>query len=1565
LPANGSSIANYKVYRGGTCIYTNNGATTSYTDTTVVAPNNYSYTVSAVDSKGHESTQSTPAGVSPCPDQTKPTVPGGFNASAPNCSQINLSWNAASDPSGAQYELVSGLKGYNVFRNGSFWEFVTSPGATDSGLAPGTSYSYQVNAVDNQGNQSAQATAVAVTPSCPIPPAAPASNLTINLNGTTNQIQWTGTPGAPYQVQCSPGLGGPWVPVDAPTTTFGVNSLAVSDQGMYRVALFTNTPAYLANAAVNMADTIAPSVPGNLTVTMVSTSEVDLAWSPSTDTGGSGLAYYFIYRDGLFLESAPATATTAIDTVLPLTDTATYGVAAIDRAGNLSAQAANSVALRPSCSYSLSPSSASVAASGGNGSASVTSRNGCSWSASSGSSWIHTSSSGSGNGNASYTVDANTSTSSRSGSFSVGNGNNLKSFTINQAAAAPPACSYSLSSSSASFGSSGGSASVTVTTGSGCTWTASTTYSWLHTTSSGTGSGTLSFSADPNTSTSPVTGTINVGNGSSSTTLTVTVAGATATCSYSPSSGSASFGSSGGSSSVTVTAGNTCSWTASTTYSWLHTTSSGTGSGTLSFSADPNTSTSPVTGTINVGNGSSSTTLTVTVAGATPTCSYSLSSSSASFGSGGGSSSVTVTAGNTCSWTASTTYSWLHTTSSGTGSGTLSFSADPNTSTIPVTGTINVGNGTSFTTLTVTVAGAVANCTYSLSSGSASFGSSGGSANVTVTTGSGCSWTASTAYSWLHTTSSGTGSGTLSFSVDPNTSSTPLTGTITVGSGANTATLTINEDGAPPTCTYALSSGSASYSASAGSGSVNMTANSGCSWTASTTYSWLHTSSSGSGNGTVNYTVDANTSTSLRSGTITAGGQTLTINQAGTACSYSLSSSNASYSSAGGSASVNVTAGSGCSWTASTTYTWLHTTSSGNGNGSVSYSVDANASSSSRSGTFSVAGISFTVNQSANQPPVANAGANLSVVVGSSTNFSGTASYDPDGSIVSYQWAFGDGATASGVSVSHAYSSTGVYTVTLTVTDNLGATSTANIVATVVALPDTTPPTVSMTAPTGGSTVSNTITVSASASDNVGGSGVASVQFYRDSGVSLGTATGAPYSVSFDTTTVANGSHSFYATATDAAGNTATSTSIAVTVNNAATSPGTLIWQRTITSGQLYSKGSVADHAGNVFVVGGYQLSADFGGGTISNPAGMDAFIVKYDSNNNFVWAQTVQGLTDSYAFGLAVDSQNNVIVTGYFKGTVNFWGTQLVNVDSSGQTSDIFVVKISPAGNIVWLKRFGNTGNDLGYAVGVDASDNVILAAAIQSTVDFGTGLVNGSNYGMALVKLRSSDGAGIWAKAWGGPNYNFPNALAVDRYGDVVVGGSLNGPTDFGGGMTTAGGSYLAKYSGTNGTFLWSKLPGGTAVYGVTTDPNTGNIAMTGDAGGTVNFGGGTNTFSSSEGYIAGYGTSGNYLYQFFIPPTGGSSQGGGIAIDGSGNVALAGTATGWFDFGNGAYVYARGSFVATYTISGTSAPVYRWAQPTTNAGYGTSVAFDGMGHVLTGGQAGYNGFLTQYSK
>src|SRR5207302_1262464 len=107
----------------------------------------------------------------------------------------------------------------------------------------------------------------------------------------------------------------------------------------------------------------------------------------------------------------------------------------------------------------------------------------------------------------------------------------------------------------------------------------------------------------------------------------------------------------------------------------------------------------------------------------------------------------------------------------------------------------------------------------------------------------------------------------------------------------------------------------------------------------------------------------------------------------------------------------------------------------------------------------------------------------------------------------------------------------------------------------VAAASDTTPPTVSISAPLGGATVSNTATGSAAAADNVG---VVGVQFKLD-GANLGAEdTVAPYSVSWNTTTVPNGAHTLKAIARDAAGNATTSASISVIVANADATPPTV-----------------------------------------------------------------------------------------------------------------------------------------------------------------------------------------------------------------------------------------------------------------------------------------------------------------------------------------------------------------------------------------------------------------------
>jgi len=185
---------------------------------------------------------------------------------------------------------------------------------------------------------------------------------------------------------------------------------------------------------------------------------------------------------------------------------------------------------------------------------------------------------------------------------------------------------------------------------------------------------------------------------------------------------------------------------------------------------------------------------------------------------------------------------------------------------------------------------------------------------------------------------------------------------------------------------------------------------------------------------------------------------------------------------------------------------------------------------------------------------------------------------------------------------------------------------------------DTIPPTVSITAPANGATVSGALSVTANASDNVG---VASVQFKLD-GANLGAiATTAPYSIAWDSTKSSNGTHILSATATDTSGNTASSANVSLTVSN---SPDTTPPTVSITapangatvSGTLSVTANASDNVGVASVQ--FQLDgANLGGLDTNSP---------YSASWNTTTASNAAHQLTAIAKDAAGNSTTSAIVT-------------------------------------------------------------------------------------------------------------------------------------------------------------------------------------------------------------------------------------------------------------------------------------------------------------------------------
>jgi len=359
-------------------------------------------------------------------------------------------------------------------------------------------------------------------------------------------------------------------------------------------------------------------------------------------------------------------------------------------------------------------------------------------------------------------------------------------------------------------------------------------------------------------------------------------------------------------------------------------------------------------------------------------------------------------------------------------------------------------------------------------------------------------------------------------------------------------------------------------------------------------------------------------------------------------------------------------------------------------------------------------------------------------------------------------------------------------------------------------------------------------------------------------------------------------------------------------------SSGGYIWAKRF--GDVGNDGgySVAvDGNGDVIVVGSYQNSVDFGNGIKCPVYGQsDIFIAKYSGvDGSYLWAKQFGDLYGDYAYGVAVDKNDNVYVTGQYQGTINFGG---VSLSSTSGNLSTFVVKLSSSGAHLWSKSFNSSVYSYGRAISVDGSGNVALTGSFVGTMNFGGGSVTspGTSLATFIVKLSTS-GTYIWSRSFGNATYGTLGMSVVcdnSTSGDVIVTGQFQGSVNFGSGLllsstTTAPDIFLVKYSGSNGANLWSKtfdgVHSGTG-FGITADANNA-VFLTGSFNGTIDFGGGLLLSIADDVFVAKFSSSGAHIWSDNFD-YGLGQYGSAVATNGNGNISLTGYFYAGLDFGGG---------------------------------------------------------------
>ena len=171
-----------------------------------------------------------------------------------------------------------------------------------------------------------------------------------------------------------------------------------------------------------------------------------------------------------------------------------------------------------------------------------------------------------------------------------------------------------------------------------------------------------------------------------------------------------------------------------------------------------------------------------------------------------------------------------------------------------------------------------------------------------------------------------------------------------------------------------------------------------------------------------------------------------------------------------------------------------------------------------------------------------------------------------------------------------------------------------------------------------------------------------------------------------------------------------------------------------------------------------------------------------------FDWAFRIGAGSKDVSRDITMDKSGNLIVTGYFTGTVDFDpGPNTMNLVSNLGTQDVFLQKLDANGNLIWANHVGNSSSELGMSVRTDSLNNIYVLGQFRNTVDFDPGpgtfnLTAATNSSDVFMQKLDSNGNFIWAKKiLTGSDIKTGFSFCIDNAGSIYTAGYFEGKVDF----------------------------------------------------------------------------------------------------------------------------------------------------------------------------------------